>query len=370
MFKDLDVPLLEDVSEDHALRFLALPDKIKRAHFNAEELALLTQSSNRVLRGLEQGRSSTTTWSSRDGSTSAASSRLSDTAGDEREWLVDGTEPLARGDFRRSEPNLLRTFTTKRANSFSSAYSSAYSMASSAVDLTWTSNHSKPSFSRKRPLAPLPLPPPALLPAVPPLPSNPVHDKESTPTPSPTDSTRDTTARYYGDTEARSKLRTFLASPEKFDEALEFGFPAVDLSHDDEDDDLSTSSSSVSPPTPRDSIFTTPHGSVDSGVVLPLQSKKTRSLTPDLDGREMTLRLTLTRRDLRAPDAGGCCSEQQQRTSLPASGLFEGPEEDPLALGILTICDDHTGNHGAFAVRDQPSQHSLRKLWKNIRKRC
>src|SRR5699024_8789531 len=35
-------------------------------------------------------------------------------------------------------------------------------------------------------------------------------------------------AQYYQDPEARLKLRVFLASPQKFDEAIEFGFPALE----------------------------------------------------------------------------------------------------------------------------------------------
>ncbi|MCJ1268821.1 hypothetical protein MMC22_008709 [Lobaria immixta] len=37
----------------------------------------------------------------------------------------------------------------------------------------------------------------------------------------------ETSARHYQDPEARLKLRVYLASPQKFDEALEFGFPAL-----------------------------------------------------------------------------------------------------------------------------------------------
>ena len=37
----------------------------------------------------------------------------------------------------------------------------------------------------------------------------------------------DPAATYYQDPEARKKLRKYLASPQKFDEAVEFGFPSV-----------------------------------------------------------------------------------------------------------------------------------------------
>ncbi|TVY24584.1 hypothetical protein LHYA1_G006288 [Lachnellula hyalina] len=38
----------------------------------------------------------------------------------------------------------------------------------------------------------------------------------------------DPNAKHYQDPEARLKLRVYLASPQKFDEAIEFGFPALD----------------------------------------------------------------------------------------------------------------------------------------------
>ena len=40
--------------------------------------------------------------------------------------------------------------------------------------------------------------------------------------------TMDTSAKHYQDPEARLKLRVYLASPQKFDEAVEFGFPSLD----------------------------------------------------------------------------------------------------------------------------------------------
>ena len=53
----------------------------------------------------------------------------------------------------------------------------------------------------------------------------------STKIPLPSDNTSGDTktqATYYRDPEARLKLRVYLASPQKFDEALEFGFPSTD----------------------------------------------------------------------------------------------------------------------------------------------
>lgn len=43
----------------------------------------------------------------------------------------------------------------------------------------------------------------------------------------------DPAAQYYQDPEARLKLRVYLASPQKFDEAIEFGFPSLDKENND-----------------------------------------------------------------------------------------------------------------------------------------
>lgn len=170
----------------------------------------------------------------------------------------------------------------------------------------------------------------------------------------------DSTATHYQDPEARQKLRAYLASEQKFDEALQFGFPATDspqgpatldqrsrkrqsrlrLRSDDEPmrsfldfdgdeddeqsdrDDRSSISDPDSPLTPQ----------IDGGLTPPPGHKRpTRVNTDPLNqrastayhrqtsapskpmsrdsyaqfngtSREMTLRMTLTRPDLRADD--------------------------------------------------------------------
>lgn len=183
-------------------------------------------------------------------------------------------------------------------------------------------------------------------------------------------------AAHYQDPEARLKLRVYLASPQKFDEAIEFGFPATDsvqapstlsnrrsmvrkrqsrlqlkddsadhmrsflddgddedLSDDDDDDDASSISDPDSPRTPHLGGLTPPPGHHRPTRVLtdPLQSAQRGGLAvrePNdayaqipANSREMTLRMTLTRPDLRADD------EQiygwqaaQQAAYLPATG--------------------------------------------------
>lgn len=184
-------------------------------------------------------------------------------------------------------------------------------------------------------------------------------------------------AAHYQDPEARLKLRVYLASPQKFDEAIEFGFPATDsvqapptLSNrrsmvrkrqsrlqlkddsadhmrsflddgdddlsdddDDDDDDASSISDPDSPRTPHMGGLTPPPGHHRPTRVLtdPIQSAQRGGLAvrePNdayaqipANSREMTLRMTLTRPDLRADD------EQiygwqaaQQAAYLPATG--------------------------------------------------
>ncbi|KAI0838990.1 hypothetical protein F5Y06DRAFT_36982 [Hypoxylon sp. FL0890] len=142
----------------------------------------------------------------------------------------------------------------------------------------------------------------------------------------------DPAAAYYQDPEARLKLRVYLASPQKFDEAIEFGFPSNDpspgglrrdlpgaegqsplmFSPDSEkfktflsDDKSSTYSDDASLPDPESPR--TPD-TLDKQVK-PLQLPGTDDYTSrtaegyaqvPAASREMTLRMTLTRSDLRA----------------------------------------------------------------------
>lgn len=158
-------------------------------------------------------------------------------------------------------------------------------------------------------------------------------------------------ARHYQDPEARLKLRVYLASPQKFDEAIEFGFPSTDdksflpmhrpslsrshntapcktFLHDDapsilDNLDLSSSASSSAaslpgrdaPDTPMDAAFhadailLSPSDATSSRSSRTLYSRPTirhhcsEPLAQLLAGsREMTLRMTLTRPDLRADE--------------------------------------------------------------------
>jgi hypothetical protein len=200
----------------------------------------------------------------------------------------------------------------------------------------------------------------------------------------------DPAAAHYKDPDARKKLRQYLASPQKFDEAVEFGFPSQSQSppvvdpdpfkssrstsgndaqnflkedtiefidrYDDPDsdeDDTGSDGGLESPLTPAsiDDIFheSRLYGSsifagIDSSDLPSLNFNFDQDVCPlvklpldPLANREMTLRMTLTRADLRA-------NEEELYG-------WTRKEDDPLALEELHMTDDTTGANGAFAVK-------------------
>jgi hypothetical protein len=158
----------------------------------------------------------------------------------------------------------------------------------------------------------------------------------------------DAEAAHYRDPEARMKLRAFLASPQKFDEAIEFGFPSLDgtkpgvskpdkrrvgagssdrfRSFLEDGQSLSEEASVEDPESPK-----TPHlfGAPERPSHTSTESTHDRNayLRNDanrdtLTSREMTLRMTLTRPDLRANE------EQMYGWKQPASSRGATPREE------------------------------------------
>lgn len=137
----------------------------------------------------------------------------------------------------------------------------------------------------------------------------------------------DPAASHYQDPDARMKLRVYLASPHKFDEAIEFGFPSIDEVQDKEnsvragahsraeahrlrtflEDDASSIYSEASiaePESPKTPETLDKQLRVRSARVSqdpPAEHKLDYAQAP-ASSREMTLRMTLTRSDLRAGD--------------------------------------------------------------------
>ena len=212
----------------------------------------------------------------------------------------------------------------------------------------------------------------------------------------------DAEATHYRDPEARKKLRMYLASPQKFDEAVEFGFPsqagtdntphrfqlppiATDArnfsrdmqtflkddkvsfleDHEEEDKGLASDGDSIadmdSPVTPSSvgQSFryhtrqqSSNMSSLDSNGLPPIHPMTGRL------NREMTLRMTLTRSDLRA-DEDQLYGWQGQR----------GSKDDPFALEELQLSDDMNGTKSPFYVKPKSQGNLVSRLFKRASKK-
>jgi hypothetical protein len=188
----------------------------------------------------------------------------------------------------------------------------------------------------------------------------------------------DPSAKYYRDPEARLKLRVYLASPQKFDEAIEFGFPSLQdrqnvrcarpqtspritqdsgrtfftddtpsLSDGDDDDkdDLDD------PDTPQDAEFrrfSKKSSSERTGITRPQLRIEPYALASTHD-REMTLHMTLTRPDLR--------SAEEMKPAKKVNDL-------PLEHEALP-CDDVPQSIWDTMPEDSSV---VKKLWRRLRK--
>jgi|TARA_R110002003_G_scaffold59_37_gene5468 hypothetical protein len=223
-------------------------------------------------------------------------------------------------------------------------------------------------------------------------------DWQSSHTPAPP--VFDPEATHYRDPEARKKLRTYLASPQKFDEAIEFGFPSAagddnstphyqlppiashsrkfsrDMQTFLRDGKLSFFEDTVSDnqglESDGDSVVDVDSPSTPSSTGLSfrlhsrqLSHSKMSSEDPSRMSplqpsgrlnREMTLRMTLTRPDLRA-DEDQLYGWQQPPGQRP-------PKDDPLALEDLVVTDDMTGTKGAFYIKPKPRGNLVTRMLK------
>ncbi|KAM0504406.1 hypothetical protein ACHAP8_002814 [Fusarium lateritium] len=142
---------------------------------------------------------------------------------------------------------------------------------------------------------------------------------------SPLASPIDPAATHYQDPEARKKLRECLASPQKFDEAIEFGFFSKDggsrpqtgvfskntvhqqdrlrsFLEDDRSSKYSDDASAAEPDSPKTpQLYDRAHQvrSVRNSIEHSSHSKMDKYMPDTMASREMTLRMTLTRPDLR-----------------------------------------------------------------------
>jgi hypothetical protein len=200
-------------------------------------------------------------------------------------------------------------------------------------------------------------------------------------------------SRAYDDVETRKLLRRSLMSAETFDEALEFGFasheptsplPATTTDNrqppfgnkeygseeEDDDDDYASTTDATEPRTPSPTfhaVTTNARQTSFDSSYRTFSKGSSSSSTPigrpstSISNREMTIHMSLTRRDLRTPE------EELYSTQRRETSGVEVETQDPLALQSLPVCDDPTGAHGAFALPDQSSK-GLKKVWKTLRK--
>ncbi|KAL8779183.1 MAG: hypothetical protein Q9213_007069 [Squamulea squamosa] len=212
------------------------------------------------------------------------------------------------------------------------------------------------------------------------------------------------TAKHYQDPEARLKLRVYLGSPSKFDEALEFGFPSLESrehlplprrpslsrtyhteptlqtfydsenpsfldSTDSDSDEAESLPEMDTPNTPSDATFfrnnfRLPHSKPTSSEsnpapFKPIAKPNLKDIEPPSSqrqpniiarcNREMTLRMTLTRPDLRA------------REDL----LYGSGDSDPLAL-------EHLPSPMAGNEMWEPSKEggrTVKNLWRRVSRR-
>jgi hypothetical protein len=390
------------VSQAEARFFLSLPEKVRKQHFSREEQVILLSQCDQAFRpphanSLDE----------------AANQRLNDFDFDFPNKPVpppkDGPEFRCRSFSNSSWSPRRSSFAMSPRSADSGADSGMFfldPMSSASGKVASASGHRR-TMSLSSPTSLHSATSPLLgraqdsLPFV--YPSRPKHQRaQTTQLPgrsyllsSPT-TLVDPEATHYRDPEARKKLRTYL-SPQKFDEAIQFGFPAtpendaiaphyqlppittharkfsrdmhtflkdgrlsfLDQKSIDNQGLESDSESAVeveSPATPSSTglsfrLHSRHMSSIDS-TGLP----STQSSAYQLN-REMTLRMTLTRPDLRADDEKlyGWQAQQTQPTLA---------KEDPLALEDLILSDDQNGTMGPFYVKPKARGGLVTRLLK------
>lgn len=211
---------------------------------------------------------------------------------------------------------------------------------------------------------------------------------------------------HYQDPETRKKLRMYLASPQKFDEAIEFGFPSTteqetavphyqlppvakhsrkfsrDMHTFLRDGKLSffeeknTQNQGLESDGESTVDFESPRTPSSTGMSFRLHTRQMSSIdsnglpssqpSPGHLQREMTLRMTLTRPDLRADEdmLYGWQHQAQHQHQHPKSTASTTIQDDPLALEELVLSDDQTGTKGPFYVKPRPKGSLVTRLLK------
>ncbi|KAI1180533.1 hypothetical protein F4777DRAFT_251882 [Nemania sp. FL0916] len=213
----------------------------------------------------------------------------------------------------------------------------------------------------------------------------------------------DPTATHYQDPEARQKLRTYLASPQNFDEALEFGFPATKthLANSSElplrrsrsfsrslamasseklktflaDDRSSVYSQETSipesesprtPHTPEIQMHNhKPFALTNNSVTLP--SKLSECYSGPITSREMTLRMTLTRPDLRSLQEDGSSNGLAPHQPRPRSRPFR--VDSPVSASDNDATKESMDQIFADIDRELGSSEGVvKRFWNRVRR--
>lgn len=353
------------LSQTDAQWFLELPKNIQRKHFSKEERILLANKCESIIVDAADETLYRMGCRSRSSSTLSTTSDLAEPLYEYRpsfesdirrakeevresfQWMEDDRDldlELQRFDGSDCPPAHPPSRRRRRTLSLSSKNLRTHTSSSSA-----STNPRRSSVSGRRPTPQFSLPP------------NSSHSD----------------ATYYQDPEARLKLRVYLSSPQKFDEAIEFGFPSLTEAHnpsffkirpteptirkvqpelDDPDCAITDSDEFLEEVTENlEALVRGALGGVDEERPR-MRSSGSNSIKPVLDhyphtspgNREMTLKMTLTRKDLRAHE------------DLSAS------RERPLTLEELPPESEHCMID--WSTVDKESESGLKKLWRKVKR--
>ncbi|PSK46184.1 hypothetical protein B9Z65_5152 [Elsinoe australis] len=201
---------------------------------------------------------------------------------------------------------------------------------------------------------------------------------------------------YFKDPSTKALLKDCVSNG-RFEETLIFGFPApnanlrpppmiydavspgtqiketwLDSSIYGEDEEMDreelSSADEIEPPTPdsfiqpqivnrKSGYFSVHSGEETAPSPTILRTGSNTSYFEELMHRDMTLRMTLTKPELRASDEELYGWQDEQECDAPSD-----IEEDPLALAKLTFSDDTTGLNGAFA-QNLSKKKGIKAFW-------
>ena len=214
-----------------------------------------------------------------------------------------------------------------------------------------------------------------------------------------TSPTEGAAATYYQDSDARKTLRACLATPQGFDEALAYGFPSIDEKFDEkkpyqldcdiggdseslhkwhtffEDDETSTISDNATaseeetPTTPKLDKPLPPIPQPSERELQQPRPRLTHRATSSVS-REMTMRMTLTRSDLRSDEDSA--SSQKGYVARPTHSRA-GSLSPMLYIRETASPDPRREMEKRFAEFDyedamEQNSNTMKRLWNRVRR--